>query len=69
VAQRDKIKEGLIAIFTAVEPCLSYAVRGDHRTKKSQTGVGDSQVYALLPLLSASPIWAIACTRAELVPL
>ena len=34
VAQRDKIKEGLIAIFTAVEPCLSYSVRGDHRTKE-----------------------------------
>jgi hypothetical protein len=36
LAQRDKVKEGLIGIFTAVEPCLSYAVRGDHRTKKSQ---------------------------------
>src|SRR5215469_536017 len=36
LAQRDKIKEGLIAIFTAVEPCLSYSVRGDHRTKKSK---------------------------------
>jgi hypothetical protein len=34
LAQRDKIKEGLIAIFTAVEPCLSYSVRGDHRTKE-----------------------------------
>ena len=34
VAQRDKIKEGLIAIYTAVEPCLSYAVRGDPVTKK-----------------------------------
>ena len=30
LAHRDKIKEGLIAIFTAVEPCLSYSVRGDH---------------------------------------
>ena len=36
LAQRDKIKEGLIAIFTAVEPCLSYSVRGDHHTKKSK---------------------------------
>lgn len=36
LAQRDKIKEGLIAIFTAVEPCLSYSVRGDHQTKKAK---------------------------------
>jgi hypothetical protein len=34
VVQRDKIKEGLIAIFSAVEPCLSYSVRGDHQTKQ-----------------------------------
>lgn len=36
LAHRDKIKEGLITIFTAVEPCLSYSVRGDHQTKKSK---------------------------------
>ena len=36
LVQRDKIKEGLIAIFTAVEPCLSYSVRGDHETKKAK---------------------------------
>jgi hypothetical protein len=34
LAERDQIKEGLIAIFTAVEPCLSYSLRGDHRTKE-----------------------------------
>jgi hypothetical protein len=34
VVQRDKIKEGLIAIFSAVEPCLSYAIRGDRQTKQ-----------------------------------
>jgi hypothetical protein len=34
VAQRDRISSGLIALFTAVEPCLSYAVRGDRRTKE-----------------------------------
>ena len=34
VVQRDKIKEGLIAIFSAVEPCLSYSVRGDRQTKQ-----------------------------------
>jgi hypothetical protein len=33
LARRDKIKEGLIGIFSAVEPCLSYSVRGDHQSK------------------------------------
>ncbi len=36
LAEQAKIKEGLIAIFTAVEPCLSYSIRGDHETKKSK---------------------------------
>jgi hypothetical protein len=26
--------EGLIAVVTAVEPCLSYSVRGDRKTKE-----------------------------------
>jgi hypothetical protein len=34
LARRDRIKEGLITIFSAVEPCLSYSVRGDHQTKQ-----------------------------------
>jgi hypothetical protein len=34
VVERDKIKEGLIAIFSAVEPCLSYSVRGDRQSKQ-----------------------------------
>jgi hypothetical protein len=34
VVQRDKIKEGLIAIFSAVKPCLSYSVRGDRQTNQ-----------------------------------
>src|SRR6201981_2448684 len=34
VVERDKIKEGLIAIFSAVEPCLSYSVRGDRHSKQ-----------------------------------
>jgi hypothetical protein len=36
LASRDKIKDGLIGIFTAIEPCLSYSIRGDHETKKSK---------------------------------
>src|SRR5437016_10426310 len=34
LAQEDKIKEGLIALFTAVEPCWSYSVRGDRQSKE-----------------------------------
>ena len=34
LAQEDKIKEGLIALFTAVEPCWSYSVRGNRQSKE-----------------------------------
>src|SRR5688572_29373769 len=29
IAGQDRIKEGLIALFSAVEPCTSYTVRGN----------------------------------------
>lgn len=32
IAQRDGIKEGLIAVLTAVEPCWSYNVRSDRKS-------------------------------------
>jgi hypothetical protein len=34
LAREDGIQGGLIALFTAVEPCWSYSVRGDHKTKE-----------------------------------
>lgn len=34
IARQDRIKEGLIAVFSAVEPCRSYTVRGNRETKK-----------------------------------
>jgi hypothetical protein len=34
IAQRDRIKAGLIALFSAVEPCYSYSVRGDRAIKE-----------------------------------
>lgn len=34
IAQRDKIQGGLIVILSAVEPCLSYSVRGQRQTKE-----------------------------------
>jgi hypothetical protein len=33
IARQDQIKEGLIVLFSAKEPCLSYSVRGDAKTK------------------------------------
>jgi hypothetical protein len=34
IARADHIGEGLIALFSATEPCLSYSVRGDPKTKQ-----------------------------------
>jgi hypothetical protein len=34
LAREDKINQGLVVVFTAVEPCWSYSVRGDHKTKE-----------------------------------
>ena len=34
IARADHITEGLIALFSATEPCLSYSVRGDPKTKQ-----------------------------------
>ena len=33
IARADGITRGLIALFSATEPCLSYSVRGDPKTK------------------------------------
>jgi len=34
LAREDGIDQGLIAVFSAVEPCLSYSVRGDRQSKE-----------------------------------
>jgi hypothetical protein len=34
IAREDGIASGLVAVFSAVEPCLSFAVRGDRQTKE-----------------------------------
>ncbi|MBV8281571.1 MAG: hypothetical protein JO347_05840 [Candidatus Eremiobacteraeota bacterium] len=34
IARRDGIKEGRVVLFCAVEPCLSYQVRGQRETKE-----------------------------------
>jgi hypothetical protein len=33
IAQRDGIRQGLIAVFTCVEPCWSFALRGNRASK------------------------------------
>ena len=34
IARDDHVTDGLIALFSATEPCLSYSVRGDRKTKQ-----------------------------------
>ena len=34
IAQRDGIREGLIVLFSAVEPCQSFSVRGDRASRE-----------------------------------
>jgi hypothetical protein len=34
IARDDQITQGLIALFSATEPCLSYSVRGDAKTRQ-----------------------------------
>jgi hypothetical protein len=34
IALEDDISEGLIAVFSALEPCYSYSVRGDRASKQ-----------------------------------
>lgn len=33
IIRKDRIKEGLVAVFSAVEPCTSYTVRGNREAK------------------------------------
>ena len=33
IARRDQVKEGLVCVFSCVEPCLAYQVRPDRATK------------------------------------
>lgn len=33
IAERDGIKEGLVAVFRCVEPCRTYKMRGNYQTK------------------------------------
>ncbi len=34
IAQRDGVRDGLVAVFTCVEPCWSFSLRGNRATQK-----------------------------------
>jgi hypothetical protein len=34
IAARDHIKSGLICVLRSVDPCMSFAIQGNHRTKR-----------------------------------
>jgi len=53
IALEDGIKEGLIVLLSAKEPCYSYSVRGDRASKKLHLVIEPPSVYPLLPLLHA----------------
>src|SRR5215471_2473349 len=50
IAQRDNITSGLIAILSCVEPCRTYTVGGNRRTKmlEAQLGPGKCLHYYFL---------------------
>lgn len=43
IARRDSISQGLITIFSVVEPCWSYTVRGQRQTQKLELVFGPSK--------------------------
>jgi hypothetical protein len=38
IAERDRIKSGLICVLRSVDPCMSFAIHKNHRTGKLQIG-------------------------------
>jgi hypothetical protein len=36
IARRDGVREGLICVLSALEPCNAFDVRGDHKTRRLQ---------------------------------
>lgn len=69
IARADGITEGLIALFSATEPCLSYSVRGDAQTKQTQLVLETRKMHPLLSLLPARRFGPGERAGANLVPL
>ena len=52
IAARDGITTGLICIFSCVEPCWTFTVRGDRRTKRLRLQAGERRcIYLYFYLL------------------
>jgi len=68
IAQRDGIRDGLIALFKCVEPCWSFALRGNRATKKLELKPELRKVPAPVPLLSAPVVRFLLCPVADVVP-
>ena len=47
IQQRDKIESGLIAVFSCVEPCRTWFVRGNRSTRKLELRLGWGQCIHL----------------------
>ena len=47
ILTRDHILEGLVCIFSVVEPCWSFTVRGDRQTKRLRLTQGERKCVAL----------------------
>jgi hypothetical protein len=60
IAQRDGIRQGLICVLSAVEPCRSFSIRGVAQRL--------AQVPALLHLLAGSGMGVLPRPRADLAP-
>jgi hypothetical protein len=67
IAQRDHLRSGLIALFMALEPCLSYAIRKDRARQQIKLVLETEQMHPSLSLLPASGVWCNAPAGAKLV--
>jgi hypothetical protein len=67
IAERDRIKAGLIALFSAVEPCYSYSVRGDRVSKEIHLVIEPRKCTHFYHYLMHAPVWAHARACTELV--
>src|SRR5262249_37275433 len=68
IARRDCVREGLIAVLSAVEPCVAISARRCPE-EAFESGGTNAQVLASLPLLRAPHLGPMQFRFAELVSL
>ena len=51
IVRQDQVKEGLVCVFSCVEPCRAYRVQPDSPRQAVDAPDGASQVRAFVPLL------------------